>query len=670
MRFGVLGIGMVSAALTALQPAASPVATVSAAPIEGSSSGASATGTLAPAQTTATTAIDDVADYTLTATLDVTKHTIHGEGTISWRNASALPVRELWVHLYLNAFKNERSVFLREPDGNRGNGGVTTWGSIDVHKLVLHDASGSEDSDLWPAAELHRPGDEDETDARVPLPRDVAPGEEITLDVVWDDQLPSVVERTGFDGSLHFAGQWFPKIARLEPSGKWAHFPFHHLAEFYADFGTYDVTINVPASFVIGATGPVVDSKIAAGRRIERHVQPGIHDYAWTAWDKWRSLKESIEGVAVTVLFPSGCEGDARRELASIRFALPHFRDRYGNYPYPVLTLVHPPDSAGEVGGMEYPTLITTGSPWYYPPGIFVPELYTIHEFGHQYFYGLIATDEVSWPFLDEGLNSYAEEETLAAWKGPGSLATVLGFTLSDAAVQGIWGNARAHDQAVALPAYAFTTGTSYADLVYERTGALVETLRRVYGDETVTRALGLYARQGRFHHPVPEDLLQAFNQVAGGQVAQTLRTALFEKGWVDYTVTAIFSRKAASPAGLFDRNGKRETAAAAAGGGFEGWVLVTRRGTLSFPVEVELTREDGSTERVRWDGGAESQRFAYTGKVGLRSAVVDPDHAVLLDENLTNNFASVPATRVAGAPRTLERITYWAELALQALLP
>src|SRR4029077_5379508 len=117
-------------------------------------------------------------------------------------------------------------------------------------------------------------------------------------------------------------------------------------------------------------------------------------------WDAWRTRSETIEGVLVTILFPRGCDSDAARELATIRFALPHFGERYGPYPYGVLTLVHPPESAAEAGGMEYPTLITTGGPRDGPSGINVPEIYTVHEFGHQYFYGLFASDEVTWPFL------------------------------------------------------------------------------------------------------------------------------------------------------------------------------------------------------------------------------------------------------------------------------
>jgi len=613
---------------------------------------------------------DDVVDYALTATLDPVKHTLHGEGTITWRNTSALPTREIWVHLYLNAFKNERSVWLRTPAaGFRGSRPVEDWGAIDVRRFALHGEAGGA-VDLWPAAELHRPGDDDETDARVPLPREVRPGEKLVIDVVWDDKLPSIVERTGYSGSFHMVAQWFPKIARLEADGRWAHFPFYHLAEFYSDFGTYDVTLDVPQKFVVGATGPAVDARVEGGRRIERHVQRDVHDFAWTAWDEWQAEREVIDGVRVTVLYPPKYRVAAQRELRALRFGLPDFAARYGRYPYEVLTVVHPPLRAQEAGGMEYPTLITTGGPWYGPPGGYEIEITTLHEFGHQYFYGLVATSEVSWPFLDEGVNSYAEELAMGGWLGPGSAADVLGFTLSDATVHAVFGNQAAHNAPVAQPAYAFPRGSDYGALVYSRAATIFETLRRTYGDELMNRALGRYARKYRFGHPGPEELLAAFRGAMGEKVERTLRTALFDEGWADYAIAEVSSAPTRDPAGLFDRGGTRETDAGRTLAGFDGSVLVERRGTLAFPVEVDLIRTDGSRERVHWDGEGGSIRIPYHGDLALKGALVDPDGRVLLDEKPTNNFDTARGQPRAGAPRTFERLLYWIELGFEAVLP
>ncbi len=629
---------------------------------------------LSPFDTDASMAIhaDGVANYTLRATLDPAAHTLHGEGTITWRNASRAPVRELWLHLYLNAFKNERSVFLRAPlSGGRGVGRPREWGYIDVRKLALRDVDAATGVDIWGGAELSRPNDPDETDARVPLPREIAPGETVALDVAWDAKLPTVLERTGYEGSFHMVAQWFPKLARLEPDGRWAHFPFHRLSEFFADFGTYDVTLDVPQAFTLGATGPLVESRLEKGRRVERRVQADVHDFAWTAWDQWQTATEPIDGVQVTLLYPPGYRVAAKRELSALRECMPYFDRRYGRYPYAVLTVVHPPSAAPEAGGMEYPTLITTGGPWYAPPGILSAEQVTIHEYGHQYFYGLIATNEHDWPFLDEGLNSFAEQDMLATWRGPGSIVDIFGLTASLSSIHGVVSSLAAHDERVAQPAADFASGGDYGALVYLRTSAVLETMRRVYGDAPVFRALGRYARKGRFEHPTPDDLFAAFAEAMGPAAAASLRTAYFEKGWVDYVVTDVRSKPVRDAAGVFDKDGRRETVGQGkAADAYEGWVLVTRRGTLTFPVEVELTLEDGTRQRVRWSGEGDGARIPFAGASPLRGAVVDPDERVTIDQLRTNNFALASRASRGATRRTTEKLVYWAELALQAVLP
>lgn len=613
---------------------------------------------------------EDVVDYTLDAKLDPTAHTVHGEGSIHWTNTSGAAVHELWVHLYLNAFKNERSVFLREPVGGfRGGEPVGDWGSIDVRSLVWND--GGTEVDLWKGAELHRDGDEDETDARVPLSRAIAPGESIDLRVVWDDKLPTVVERTGYHGSFHMVAQWFPKLARLEADGTWAHFPFHHLAEFYADYGTYDVTVRAPKGYVIGASGPPSEQREEGGDVVERHVQHDVHDFAWTAWDAFQTREETIAGVKVKVLFPPHFDADAERELATMRFALPYYGARYGKYPYDVLTIVHPPEGAGEAGGMEYPTLITTGGPWYGPPGILALELVTIHEFGHQYFYGLLGSNEVEWPFLDEGINSFAEQDAMREWRGEASVVDWPGLQISDSALHQIGGNGHADEAKVAQPAYAFQTGASYGRLVYSRTAEILETFRRVYGRD-FTRAIGHYARRARFRHPVPDDLLTSFAEVLGEQAKESLRRALFEKATVDYEVTSLQANEPQTPAGLFDKDGKRETRTRTKeqGGEYEGWVLVTHKGALGFPVVVNMVAADGTTTGVTWDGQGESVRLPYRGPSALAYAIVDPEHRVLLDVDTTNNAKRSASASSGSSSRTFERVLYWAELGLGAVSP
>jgi hypothetical protein len=260
----------------------------------------------------------------------------------------------------------------------------------------------------------------------------------------------------------------------------------------------------------------------------------------------------------------------------------------------------------------------------------------------------------------------------MSEWKGAGSLIDLLGLEIGDAEGHAERAGHHVHDDRVAQPAYAFGTGSSYGALVYSRTATILETLRRVYGDKAMRRAMGIYTRRFRFQHPVPQNLIETVESEMGNEAGQALRVALFDKGWVDFKVAAISSHAQHAPAGIFDRDGKRATSPpdTATSGKYAGWVLVSRRGTLRLPVEVELIAEDGTRTRVPWDGSTDSVRIPYAGASALRAAVVDPESRVLLDQDPENDFATAPGRAGGGAPRTLERTTYWSELILGAVAP
>jgi aminopeptidase N len=278
----------------------------------------------------------------------------------------------------------------------------------------------------------------------------------------------------------------------------------------------------------------------------------------------------------------------------------------------------------------------------------------------------------VRWPFLDEGLNSYAEAEAMSAWRGAGSVVDSPVLKVDLVAAQETRARHLHHDERIAQPAWAFSTGSAYGALVYARTAVLLQTIAQVYGKERMDRALGVYARKFRFAHPTPDDFIDVVAVEVGGAAATALRTALFEKGWVDYAVTGMSSHPARKPAGIFDVAGKRETVAATTRdeGRHEGWVLVKRRGTLRFPIEIELVADDGSKQRVPWDGESDTIRVPYAGSSPLRAVLLDPDRRILVDDDPTNDFATATGKTTAGAPRTLERATYWAELVMGLLSP
>ncbi len=594
-------------------------------------------------------------EYRLRATLDPVAHTVSGSGTVRWTNTSVAPTSELWLHLYLNAFRDERSLFLRRP----GSGSALRGGGIELERLTSAELGGE---DLLARAAPHSPDDpEDATDIRVALPQPVAPGESLTLELAWTSRLPPVTARTGYAGDFHMVAQWFPKLARLEPTGEWAHFPFHSNAEFYADFARYDVTLDVPEAMVVGATGALAESHVENGRRVERYVAEPVHDFAWVAAERLLERRERIDGVDVRVLFAPDHEQNAERILESLAFGLPHFSERYGRYPYDTLTVVEPPAEAEGAGGMEYPTLITTGGPWYAGAVDRRIERVTLHELGHQWFFGVLASHEARWPFLDEGLDSFATGEAMRAAWGLGSLVDWPDLELGTDALERARAADAAHRTPAGAPAAEFASWADLGALVYARTATALRTLGGVYGEAALERALGRYAERLRFGHPTPSDLEQALAEELPAEAVAFFHTAIFEKGWVNFSVGRLESR-VALPEGA---PGALDLASRAPD--HAGRVVVRREGTLVLPVVVELIAEDGTRTRHTWNGEDDSVTLDYSGESPLVSAIVDPDLSIPLDQNLLDNAKSLEPV---GPWRVLERASTWAELLLLGLGP
>ncbi|HSY28198.1 MAG TPA: hypothetical protein VK832_11885, partial [Burkholderiaceae bacterium] len=185
---------------------------------------------------------DRVVNYDIQATLDPVKHIVDGQEKLTWRNRSTREIRAVYLHLYLNAFEGSYSTFYSEKRTKgfdfRTDVGTEDgeWGHIQLGKVAQSGAP-------VPWLYVHPDGgpDTDHTVVRFDLPTAVPPGGSTTLDIDFQDQLPRVVARTGYFGTFHLVGQWFPKIGVLELPGErgmteptWNAHEFHLLSEFYA----------------------------------------------------------------------------------------------------------------------------------------------------------------------------------------------------------------------------------------------------------------------------------------------------------------------------------------------------------------------------------------------------------------------------------------------------
>jgi hypothetical protein len=641
-----------------------------------------------------------VASYRLEAVLDPVKHTVEGKEHLDWTNRSARPVRSLYFHLYLNGFEGQGSTFLSEMaryyqfrDGIELKQGE--WGYIELKSV-----SQAGKTAAW--AFVHPDGGPptDHSVVRVDLPEPVAPGATAAIDIAFHDQLPRVIARTGYFKQYHLVAQWFPKVGVLELPGergatapRWNCHEFHVHSEFYADFGNYEGVITAPPDYLVRATGEEQGAPQATDQGLaHRFRQDDVHDFVFTAWNRFAEpLTGVYEGpgspkVQVEVLYPAEYAESARIALQATLDSLKYFSETLGPYPYRHVTCVVPPFNAGESGGMEYETFFTTlGTTSRVLKGVL--RYATVHEFGHGYFMGLLASNEFEEPFLDEGMNELWDVRMLSAETidiALPPLARALGLRVPPVSYFDFerWrGTQRFMADPIAGNSWNRYSSGSYS-LVYSRTALVFHDLASQVGDEAVARGMKLYYRRWHHRHPGTADLKAALAEGSGQKelVDRWFDAQVYDISPIDDRVTELQSDEVVPRPGYVERDGKRvELTEAAvkreiqeardawkkehgkrkdekAAGPFPYSTAVSaRRFAAQVPQLLVVRFADGSEEQVRWPAGERWHRWVFVKPVRALSAQLDPRGGFALDLNKLDDGRLAEASHLASRRWALE---------------
>jgi Peptidase family M1 domain len=606
---------------------------------------------------------DRIASYAISARLDPATRTLTGDALLTWRNASQAPAAALRFHLYYNAWRNTRSSWMRERllAGNAalGRRPEEDWGWIDVTSLRVIRAGGSP-IDLTATLRFVAPDDgnpDDRTVLEAPLDAPVAPGETLNVQIAWSSRVPRTFARTGVVGRYYFLAQWFPKIGVLEDGG-WNCRQFHAPTEFFSDFGSYDVRLTVPSGWVVGATGRERGRREGSdGTTTHHYYQEDVHDFAWTTSPDYlerraRFEHPSLPPVDMRLLLQPEHAGQADRHFRATEAALKYYGEWFGPYPYGHVTIVDPAWQSG-AGGMEYPTLFTAGSRWLAPRAVTQPEGVTIHEAGHQFWYGIVANNEFEHAWMDEGLNTFSTARTIEQAYQPNYVVKryfggFVPWVFRDLpTARATDGNRLSGYRAVAesdeqsTPTWQYWPGTA-SGITYNKTALWLHTLERMVGWETLQRIMSTYFSRWAFKHPRPEDFFAIANEVSGRDLTWYFDQVYRSSNAFDYGVELLRSEPA-SGRGFFGENGQRVfSTPRAAGDAYRTVVVVRRYGEGIFPVDVSLTLENNEEIRWRWDGRARWTKFEVERPWRGARAQVDPDRVLLLDVNYTNNSATL----------------------------
>jgi len=595
-----------------------------------------------------------VVAYQIAARVDTQKMTIEGDETLTYHNLTGQPQDTFPFHLYLNGFQ-PKATFMREV---RRDHPSFEWKEKNRASAEIKSLQVAGIGDLTSQIRFVAFDDgntDDQTVFQVKLPHPIAAGDSVQFKIAFHDRLGEVFARTGYRRDFILGAQWFPKVG-VWWQGAWNCHQFHSDTEFFADFGTFDVSLTLPRNEVVGASGVEVSSvDNPDGTKTETFHGEDIHDFAWTAEPEYHVFEDTFQGsmgpVKIRLLMQPAHVDQAARHMRILLETMKRFDQWYGPYPYRQLTVVDPPNGALRAGGMEYPTLITGDTTWWMPEGFRFVELALEHEFGHQYWYGMVATNEFENAWLDEGINSYTEVKVLADILGQDrSVLDLWGGTAGDAAFQRNGYLGSTDKDPLSRFAYQYVDSSSYGDITYGKTATVLLTLEKVVGEDTMRRALHVYFMRYRFTHPTQEDFLKTLEEVSGQNLRWYFDQAVYGTQILDYEILKAASDRTDWYLQKPPQEKKGETL-------YHTTVVVHRKGDFVFPVEVLIKFDNGDSVTEHWDGRDRWVRYSYDKKAKLVSAEVDPGGGVWLDKDFFNN-SYVAKEEDSGARTKL--VGYW----------
>lgn len=630
------------------------------------------------------------ANYTIEVRLDPEKKLLTGKVVLEWRNLTLRPARELRFHLYWNGWRNNQSTWMRESSLRPGRVPRKIrdedWSYSKVNSMRVLPQFPFREVDLTGSLRFESPDDgnpEDRTVLVAPLTqRWVFPGETIRVEIEFEAKVPRTFARTGFRGNYFFLAHWFPKLGVFQPDGTWNNHQYHSNTEYFSDYGVYDVSLTVPSGWVVGATGKEI-SLIDNGddTATHRYQQADVHDFAWTTSPDF--LEETrifnhpgLQQVEMRFLYQPEHRGQVDRHFRATETALRYYGEWYGEYPYAQVTFIDPVWGSG-TGGMEYPTIFTCGTNIWNPVGGGRPEGVTVHEAGHQFWYGIVGNNEFEDAWIDEGLNTFSEERAQEIEYGNNAYVKrffrrflpvmVPGIRTSRIVTSGMDRyRTAARREVEATPTYRYHPAT-HSSITYSKTALWLLTLENELGWDTLRNILSTFFQRWKFRHPKPDDFFAVANEVAGRDLTPFFDQVYRRAVVFDFSVESV-SSELIQTEGYTEQNGELAVTEGEETDTLYETRVIVRRQDGVWPVEVLLQFDNGEEVREIWDAQEIWKEYRFVRPERLSFAAVDPDHKIALDINYTNNSRRLTPQPRLPATKWASKWMVWFQDYLQTL--
>lgn len=483
----------------------------------------------------------------ITVLLDDKNNTLIGAEKITYLNNSTSILDSIVIHLWPNAYKNVDTELAKQKYESGSTvikyASIKERGYIDSLNFKIDNQKVK-----WDYYNNHL------DIAILYLNKPLKPKQKIVIETPFFVKIPSgKFSRLGHIGQSYQITQWFPKPAVFDENG-WHPLYYLDQGEFYSEFGSYDVKITLPENYVIMATGDLINgekeleflnnkaqlteqkiknkelpTKDSLGRKdmsfpkssekfkTVHFRQKNVHDFAWFADKRYHVLSGEVElpkskrKVKTWALFTNQEAHLWTKSIEYLNDATKYFSKWVGEYPYNHVTAVDGTISAG--GGMEYPNITVIGNSY----NAHALETVIIHEVGHNWFYGILGSNERDNAWMDEGMNTYIEIRYMQEKYNGGQFMNISILNLKDKNVQEAtyrFNASRNYDQPLKMGSEYFTE-FNYGGMVYAKTGIGLHYLKEYLGEELFDQCMNNYFDKWKFKHPKPKDLEKIFEETS-----------------------------------------------------------------------------------------------------------------------------------------------------------
>jgi len=576
------------------------------------------------------------ADYKLNVDFNPDKKLLTVEEKIIWKNLTEYSTDEIQFHLYANAFSNNKTEL-----GKKFSFDESERTKIQIHSLAVN---GIVSQFEYFQPEVHNP--HDSTVARINLDKPVLPGDSVLIDIEYELIIPRGRLRFGYAAGreFYFIAQWFPKLG-VFIDGHWICSQYHPYTEFYSDFADYEVIINLPTDYIVGSTGQLINEVISDSIKSLTYSAKNVIDFAWTASPEFYVQTKIIKSnfgkdIEVNFLIQPENKNLIDRKFQAAFNTVKYLEKYIGEFPYSQITLVDAPRTAN-IGGMEYPMIVTYFTPLFSPIEIQRPESTIIHEIIHQYFYAAVSSNEVYEAWLDEGLATYLEAKILSEYYGN----PILHFRFID--YYPIYGMSFLSFREIPLiyslkafefehssyalssyylnneigsirdTSYALPNRLSYLVNAYSKPYLILQVLENYLGKDETLKLISDYYTKHKFSLVTADDFLDVLKNHNNSDLEWFLSNFINGSKKFDYKIRSIAKEESTYK------------------------IFVERLEGGIAPTEIAVYSEFDTTY-INWDGTDRWKIFTIESEHKIIAAEVDQFRKNILDINYANNSYTV----------------------------